>query len=680
MNIKFISYLEVFQIIKILCSKRIFDEIYYLDISKIGKMLLNFFSINRHLKHFTFFLGEVRDQTGARRSIKIYQEDLSSVCNGIEKNLLEKSPFITAFGEKFNRRKVSLFFKKRLGFEIKEVVVFINVIDWYLNKSGGNSKSSVEVSIEHTLCFEVLKDFASKEYDITLNSYISLRNVFKLAYSLFGNLYLSVIAIVSPIFYSKKYSHGPLRNGKSNSTPVLATKYQPYSLTFDLTSRSDIFWLLKSKIPHDQVLIYFGRTDIPATDVMGSVLRKNGVKSIAMSKGATNTSKISVYRPSILLAEMLSRLTGSIILKIFKEISNFRLESLVYFVGALYFVREYSKAYDFYKCMGIKVNVSSADTVIDDIPRWVALKALGGVSVSYQKSCLEDVDVLLASTTDVYFQFGPYYFPLTQRAGWDNYSTISCGYITDYSFVAVKERSKALRKRIMAKGAKFIVCYFDQGSGDDRLRFISNRKSAYVYERLLRWVIADENIGLLCSPKRPVTLSARISNCVALMEKAKATGRFILMDGDYSSSNYATEAAQASDIVIALLVGGTAGLESSLSGQRTIFLDLEGSYSYPEYRRGRNVIVFDSLDNMINAIERYRWNPESFDELGNIDMMHMIKEKEPFRDGKAAERIGQYLYWLLDSFGKGETREGAMKYANQNYAEMWGAKKMQICR
>ena len=680
MKVKFVSYVEVFQIIKILCSKRIFDEIYYFDISKIGKVLLDVLKLNEYMKHFTFILGEVKDETGERRSFKIYKEDLSFVCNGIEKNMLEKNPFITKFGENFNKRKVNLFFKKLLGREIEDVLVFINVIDWYLNKSGRNLKSSIVFSIERTPCFRVLKDFASREYDIALTSYISLRNVFKFAYRIFGNLYLSAVAIVGPIFFSIRYSHGSQGQRKSNGIPFLGSQYQPNGLTFDLTRRSDFFWLLKSIIPHDQVVIYFVRTDVPATDVNSVVLRKNGVQSIALSKDASRTSKVPVYRPSMTLTEMLFRLTSGIILQIFKELLYCRLESSGYLGGALHFVREYSKAYDFYKCVGIKVNVSSADTSIKDIPRWLALKAIGGVSVSYQKSNIEDLNIFLASTTDVYFQFGPYYFPLTQGCEWDNHSTITCGYITDYSFLTVKERSKSSRKKIMAKGAKFILCYFDEGSSDDRLSLISNRKSAYVYERLLSWVIADETIGLICSPKRPVTLSKSISNCAVLMEKAEATGRCIFMDGDYATSNYPAEAIQASDIVIALLVGGTVALESALAGRRAICLDLEGCYSYPEYRIGRNTIVFDSLDNMINAIAKYRRNPESFDKLGHIDMMHMIKEKDPFQDGKAAERIGQYLHWLLDAFNKGETREAAMKCANRNYPEMWGAENVHICQ
>jgi len=679
LKIKFISYLEVFQIIKILCSMRIFDEIYYFDISKIGKMLLDFLKLNEYVKQFSFVLNEVRDETDESRIFKI-NHDLRSISNATERNLLEKSQFITKFGEKFNKKKVILYYKKRLSQDIKDVVLFINVVDWYLNKNGGKLKSSIEFSIERTFCFEVLKDFASTEYDIALTSDISFRNVVKFTYRLFGHLYLSAIAIVVPIFYSIRYSHRSQGERASSGIPLLAAQYQPGGLTFGLTRRCGFFWLLKSKIPHDQVLFYFVRTDFPATDVIDSLFRKNRVKSIAMSKVATRTSKIPVYRASMILSKMLFSLTGHLILQIFKELLHFRLESLRYLSAALHFVREYSKAYDFFKCMGIKVNVDGGDVNIGCIPRWLALEAAGGVSVTYQRGPIPIQAVSLATTADVYFLFGPYFFPLIQRCESDNHTMVTCGYITDYSFTTVKERSKAVRKRLKAKGGKFILCYFDQNSSDDRSGAIPLRKSDYVYERLLRWVIADETIGLICSPKRPATLISRLSKSVVLLEKAMATGRCILLDGECYTSNHPSEAAQAADIVITLLIGGTAALESALTGQRVVCLDLEGLYSYPEYRLGRNTIVFDSLDNMIDAIDKYRGNPGSFDELGHIDMMHMIKQKDPFRDGKAAERIGQYLYWLLDAFNEGETREGAMKYANQNYAEMWGSENVHICQ
>jgi len=675
---KFIGYLDFLCVVKLFFAVKLYDEIFYFDISKPARILLRLLKPKQAIKPFLFNLDEIRNESGESRIVKVLEKDLNDVCKELELNLLHKSPFINKFGAKFNKKKVIFYFKKRLGFEIRNVVIFINVVDWYLNQNGGKLKSTIEFSIESNPCFRVLKDFASKEYDIALTSYFSIRNVFKFVYHLVGNLYLSAIAILLPIYCSIKYSYQFQGRRTSNSIPVLATQYQPLGLTFDMTKRVDFFWLLNSKIPYAQVLVYFVRPDTPATDEMDHILRKNGVKSLAKSEAATRTSKIPVYRPSMTLTEILSRLTGSVILQVFKELFYFRLESLGYLAGAFYFVREYSKTYDFYKSAGIKVDVYNADSAYFDIPRWLALEAVGGVSVSYQRSHTAVRQIFLASTADVYFHFGPYYLPLSQKYEYDNHATLTCGYITDYSFATVKKRSKALRKKITAMGGKFIICYFDENSSDDRLSLIPNRKSAYVYERLLRWVIADETIGLICSPKRPANLNKRLSNIAVLMEKAKATGRCIFMGGDYTASNYPAETAQASDIVISLLLGGTTALESALSGQRVIYLDLEGLYSFPEYGLGKDTTVFDNLDNMINAIEKYRCDPKSFDKLGNIDMMPMLKEKDPFRDGKAAERIGQYLQWLLESFNKGETREEAIKCANRNYAQMWGAENVHV--
>jgi hypothetical protein len=53
-----------------------------------------------------------------------------------------------------------------------------------------------------------------------------------------------------------------------------------------------------------------------------------------------------------------------------------------------------------------------------------------------------------------------------------------------------------------------------------------------------------------------------------------------------------------------------------------------------------------------------------------------IDELDPYRDGRGGERIGTYMRWLLESFDKGKTREGAIGNANKLFAESWGADKI----
>ncbi|MCP4265430.1 MAG: hypothetical protein GY777_07630 [Candidatus Brocadiaceae bacterium] len=672
MRARFVSYLDVFQIAKAYFSRKTNDKIYYFDISRTGKILQGLLGSNQHIAPFIFNLDEVRDESGKGRVVKIFGEDLNEVCMDIGEELKKENQFVTELGKKFDKEKVVLFFMKRIAFEIQDVVAFINVIDWYKQRESEKFQDVIEFSIERTPCFEILKDFALREYNISLNPYTSLRSVLGFFYQLFGNLYLSIILLIKPVMQWGHF-HRSERMKKTDNVPILASYYSPNGLTFEQNKRCDFFWLLKSRIPHEQVLIYFGRKDMPATETMVNILNANGVKYVAMSKGATVTGKMPVYKPSIGLIKMLFSLTASVVTQALRSVILIRFRSLTFLSGAIYFIREYSEAYDFYHSMGIKVDVDSSDFGVQHIPRHLALETLGGVSVSFQRAHTPVPQIRGGSTADVYFVFGPYYYSMLKGNVCDHDTIVTCGYITDYSFATVKDSSRVLRKKITKNGAKFIICYFDENSSAGRFSIIPNKKSAYVYRKLLNLVISEKAVGLICSPKRPKTIHERLSSITDIIQKAEATGRCLFLEGDYTASNYPTEAAQASDIVISLLLGGTASLESALSGKRVVYLDLEGFYSFREYKWGKDTIVFDNLDSLITAIEKYRCNPNSFDEFGNIGMMPVLKQKDPFRDGKAAERIGHYLHWLLETFNEEKTREEAMECANQNYAEMWGS-------
>jgi len=676
MKIKFISYLDAFRVVSACLTLKSYNEVYYFDISRTGKLLLRLLRLNQCIKPFIFSLDDVRDESGESRFVKI-TGDLNDICKAMEDEVLRKDSFIDVLGKVFNKDKVVFYFIKRLGLETKDIVAFINVIDWYQQKEANNKPwESVEFYIESTPCFEVLKEFALKKYNISLKSYPSLRVVNAFCLKFFGHLYLSITSCAPPIINFARGSGVYGSQKETDSVPMVASSCAPTGLTFDLTKRSRFFWLLKSEIPYEQVLIYFERKDIPATEVATAELRENGVKCVAMSKNIVASESISVYKPTIELAKVLSKLMARLFLIVVQEIFNFRFWSLVYLPGALNFIREYSKACDFYQSMGVKINVyNSTDFGSNQIPESLALESLGGVSVSYQMSNSVS-SVLLGPCTDIFFMFGPYYYSsysVAQKNKWINNTILMCGYITDYSFKTVKKYSKLLREKILSKGAKFILCYFDENSSNDRMSAIPNKKSAYIYEKLLNWVISDETIGLICSPKRPDTLLKRLPEIAELVEKAKMTGRCIFMESDdYRTSSYPTEAAQASNIVISLLLGGTTALESYLSGVRVLELDLEGLYSLNEYKRGRNKIIFDSVDNLIASINEYRCDPNSFSKLGNLSIIPAMEFKDTFKDGKASLRIGQYINWLLEMFNQRKTGEQAIEYANQRYVECWG--------
>ncbi len=151
------------------------------------------------------------------------------------------------------------------------------------------------------------------------------------------------------------------------------------------------------------------------------------------------------------------------------------------------------------------------------------------------------------------------------------------------------------------------------------------------------------------------------------------------MDGQYRTNCYPVTPAQASDLVVTLLIGGTVGLESFLAGVRTVYLDLEGLYSYPEYQWGKDKIVFDNLNTLIEAVKKFRSNSTKYDEYGNIKSIENIQDKDLFHDGKSAERLGAYVLWMLNKIESCSEKKEVIAYANRNYSQCWGSDKIVQC-
>jgi len=58
------------------------------------------------------------------------------------------------------------------------------------------------------------------------------------------------------------------------------------------------------------------------------------------------------------------------------------------------------------------------------------------------------------------------------------------------------------------------------------------------------------------------------------------------------------------------------------------------------------------------------------------DVSPILDQLDPFRDGKASQRIGEYVNWYLESLGQNSSKMAALKTASEKYAEKWGADKV----
>ena len=136
------------------------------------------------------------------------------------------------------------------------------------------------------------------------------------------------------------------------------------------------------------------------------------------------------------------------------------------------------------------------------------------------------------------------------------------------------------------------------------------------------------------------------------------------------------EAAMAADVAIhGHLCAGTAGVESALAGVPTLLMDGEGWPVSPLYRLGLGRVVFIDWPTLWQACQAYRANPAK-SAPGFGDWTPLLNEMDPFRDGRAAERMGTYLHWLIEGFTRGLSRETVLADVADRYCKLWGQDKI----
>lgn len=677
MKVKFYQHMTALEIARLWLFSEAQNQFYYFSISKTAKMMIDLLHLEKQFICSDVHLFDLRNVSGESYYPEIIQNDLINLSERIQKQITTTDGFVKDFVAHFDQNKMMLFLRKIVYRDILDLIFYLKIIHYSQETNRVKESGRIEFIVNEIRLSDIVKNYAITEYNILLINRHSLKSLLGFLYRFFGYLSLSILTCLKPFINARTWLKKPSADSCVNPAPVVSVLYTLGGVTFGRTKRCDFPWLLTTNVPHHQILMYFERKDMPVTDEMFEVLRQKEIKCIAMSAGASKSKNIEVNELRREAARTMWGFINKLVPLAFKELVNGRFRSLAYFPELLNFTREYSEAYDFYLRNRIKINVAFLDLNPYRIARDLALRATGGVSISYQVSNWPIPNITFGSGADTMFLFGPHYRSILQRSGACNENYVISGYFSDYSFTTVEDQAKELKRSLLNNGAKFILSYFDENSSDARMSLSSNDTSLKIYKKLLDWVLNDEKIGLICSPKRPMTLLKRLPEIAELIKDAEATGRCIFMSGSYAAENYPVEAAKASDMAIALLMGGTVSLESYLAGLRSVYLDLEGLYAYPEYKQGKDKIVFDDVDSLISAIKRYSSNRVKYDDIGNVRYFPNFKKKDPFQDGNASLRMGQYINWLYEKFKSGESRDNAIEYANRNYAEQWGSEYVQ---
>jgi hypothetical protein len=312
-----------------------------------------------------------------------------------------------------------------------------------------------------------------------------------------------------------------------------------------------------------------------------------------------------------------------------------------------------------------------------------AIKSIGGISSLYQRSYEVAPSPVLSVATDIFFGFSQESASIEKKSDSLIPYYVVTGYLNDYLFSNLRKLACQIRNELSKKGAKKIIAYLDNTTLDDPRWFIGHDTMQKNYAYLLNAVLNNPELGLVIKPKKPFALYKNLGSVSQILESAIKTGRCYLFDQrnwqglnlDVHGSYPPAVAALASDITICdNMSSGTAAVESTLAGVKTLLLDLEGLHESPFYKLGIGQVIFNQWDDLWEACVEYWHSKEKKSGFG--DWGPIINELDPFRDGRAAERMGTYFKWILDGFKAGMGRDDILIDAAERYCKIWGNDKI----
>ena len=308
-----------------------------------------------------------------------------------------------------------------------------------------------------------------------------------------------------------------------------------------------------------------------------------------------------------------------------------------------------------------------------------AIKNVGGVSVYWPISFDGFEGIECCSDTDILFSFSHFSMSLEQKINSRFLYGIITGYPRDYASSLLRGEAQDLRQKMQNSGAKKIIFVIDENSIDDSRWHTGHALQRENYSYIIDKVLTTSWLGVIFKPKAAKTLRSRLNGISEMLAEAENTGRCHIYEDSnrFTTSAPPILAALSSDVCIhAHLSAGTGALECALEGIPTLLIDREGTPNSKLQELPKGKVVFDNWPTAIESVM------ENFNTPGGIpgfgDWSSIIDDLDPFRDGKAAYRMGEYLSWIIKGFEQGLAREIVMYNAAERYKKEWGEDKVYL--
>jgi hypothetical protein len=654
-------------------------SVQYFSASRVGKLLS---AVPERLGWLSaaevdYSYIDVRDREGALVGFRVGLMDASAICGDARSDVFEAHPLVARFAARFDRDRVLMYLEKSLSEELTPTLMRINVVSWLQGRHGQDAGSHGAFYIAKTPWHRLLAKYARGK-GVVLRPYVGLYRPEK---PIVGTMVLGLVAklawaLAKRVIPAKRPAHA-VKNVAPALGRTVAVRFTGFGLTLDQSKNSDLFWVPHAELRPNQLLVYFARSDDRLDNSKLTYLKELGIGGVALTGGAKGEESVPTWPDARNVRSLVGAIWAAwryLVLVLVTGVAAWGIGRWIAFK-----LFEFGFDYVYWRWMfarfNVRLHVDPADHVRYRAASDQAIADLGGVSVGYQRSSDLFASVMRSTSVDVHFAFAPLWAEIARDSRSSIGQFISNGYVHDRVFSLVKTKSCEIRDRLYSRGARFIICFFDENSLEDKRRGPTHSFAAEDFRYLLERLVKDPALGLVFKPKKPTTFRRRLGKVADLLDQAVETGRcYVYEEGIAATEVLPAEASQAADVNIGLMWGGTAAMEAALAGGRSVLLD-RGFMSYhPLYALGVGQVVFLDWDSLWDALTAFRQEPKSAPGFG--DWSAMLDKFDPFRDGKAAKRMGEYIGWLSEALGRGLEREQALALARGKYVAVWGEDKV----
>ena len=484
---------------------------------------------------------------------------------------------------------------------------------------------------------------------------------------LWGSAFLSLVQVIMSLariwFLEKKHSWNATDDDKDRIGVAAAWGFEKGDKNRETSNPlDDFFWWRKSGIAAKRLLYMFERSDTLPTKEWLSRLKELGIASAALnSKFKGDAPEHLVIRPRLSFKESFRNFLFHSKLALRGSLGNKYFQSIAALTSWQFYKSTILK--DIYKNTKLRGIFHFDEAGLETVN--LATRRSNVARIGFHWSCLVAPCNSTLRSHEVLFIWGSHDLKITLDSGSTSKNILLSGCpMSESSYKKEYQKGQEAVKAMKNKGVRYTLALFDNSVPVPNF-----------YQFFLQWLIADPALGILIKSKGNSWKWFHDDGVNNLAQQALNTGRLFIMDPAASP----VDAALLSNFSIGV-TGISAIALAALKGARVLYLDYEYLDKGPLkdytllHSLGEKRCVFYNPESLKDSVLEYINSPEANPNLG--DASSILDQIDPFRDGIASQRIGEYVSWYLEELDDGFNASDAVRSATDRYANKWGADKV----